>query len=119
MLEYSAWGPSRRKPREAFDPPFEPIRLPVELANVLLVEDGPPAARGSASKHFDEFFDRIFLGWDSKLLSPADLEATAAWLDDWADAPDHRDAALAGSARSAARRMRAAAGTGWYAQWDI
>lgn len=118
MLEYRAWGPSRRKIEDEFDPPFPPIRVPVELANVLLVDSGPASARGSASKHFDNFFDKVFLGWDSKLLSPADLAATADWLDAWAAEAD-RDPRLAGVARAVAERMRSAADADWYAEWDI
>lgn len=119
-IRYLPWGPSRRWLGEVARAPFAPIRLPDAAVLALDAADRAGTAPnyvGSASKHFDNIFDRFSYGWSSKLLSPADARATADWIDAWAaalpaDAPE-RMPSLA-----AAERLREAADVDWYLDWE-
>lgn len=120
-IRYLPWGPSRRWRGEAVRPPFTPIRIPdaaVLALDAAEREGTAPNYVGSATKHFDNIFDQFAHGWSSKLLSPDDARATADWITAWAstlpaDAPD-RVASLA-----AAERIREAATSDWYFDWEI
>lgn len=120
-IRYLPWGPSRRWHGDVAVRPFAPIRLPAAAVLALDAAEragSAPKYVGSASKHFDNIFDRFAHGWDNKLLSPDDAVATADWLVQWAtdlpaDDPD-RTASLA-----AAERMREAAKSDWYFDWEI
>lgn len=117
-IEYSAWGPSRRWRGRVVRSPFRPIRLPDAVVAALDAAADAPAYVGSASKHFDDMFSRLFFGYDNKLLSPDDARATAAWIAAWADAAG-RDPEMADAARTAARRLAAAAEHDWYLDWEV
>lgn len=112
-MRYLPWGPSRRWHGEVTDPPFAPITLPNELIVALDASEDAPPYLGSASKHFDDVFSRLFHGWDNKLLSPDDARATAKWIEHWVAEEPAREGAL-----RVAARLRAAAEHNWYFDWE-
>jgi len=117
MVEYHPWGPSRRFRGEVVAPPFRPIRLPYEAEKALDADPAAPSFLGSASKHFDDVLQQLFYGYSGKLLSPDDARATAAWVARWGGEPG-RDPELAARCRDFAARLEAAAGHGWYLNWE-
>jgi hypothetical protein len=120
-IRYLPWGPSRRWHGEVTTPPFAPIRLPDAAVVALDAADRAgtaPKYVGSASKHFDNIFDRFAHGWDNKLLSPDDAVATADWIVEWA-ATLPADAADRNGSLAAAERLREAARADWYFDWEV
>jgi len=118
MVEYHGWGPSRRWRNELIeDPPFRPIRMPIEVERALDKDPKAPHFLGSSAKYFDTVFEEFFYGYSGKLLTPDDARATAEWMSTWAAQPD-RDPALAAKTTDAARRLAAAADFGWYLYWE-
>ncbi|WP_294180736.1 hypothetical protein [uncultured Schumannella sp.] len=112
-MRYLAWGPSRRWRGEVIAPPFAPITLPNDIIAALDASPDAPPFLGSASKHFDDVFSRLFHGWDNKLLSPDDARATAEWIEGWVREAPGRESAL-----GVAQRLRAAAEHDWYFDWE-
>ena len=120
-IRYLPWGPSRRWRGEAVRPPFGAIRLPdaaVLALDAAQKTGDAPNYVGSFSKHFDNLFDRFAHGWDSKLLSPDDARATAAWLVTWATGLDADDEARVPTL-AAAERLREATESDWFFDWEI
>lgn len=116
-IEYRGWGRSRRFGGSSVEPPFARVLVPDSVHQALVEADPAPPWGGSSTKFFSTIFEQIFYGYSSKLLTPDDARATAAWLDDWAAAPE-RPESQAKAGRAVADGLRYQAGFDWYLDWE-
>jgi hypothetical protein len=122
-MEYRLWAKSPMWVGEIENPALPPVSLTEDVLDGLLAASPRPPFQGTVSKKFEDLLTKFFFDFDNKLLTPADAQATAGSLRDWARAatsgtdedPVGRDVL---DALRCADWLDTAAAGGWFVDWS-